>query len=42
MRRLLARWFHTAALYLMGPWGYALWLRRREDKKLRKRAKGRG
>ena len=42
MRRLAARWFHTAALYLMGPWGCALWLRRREVRRLRKRRKTRG
>lgn len=42
MKRRLASWFHTVMMYLMGPWGYALWQRRRDDRKLRKRGEDRG
>ena len=42
MKRRLASWLHNVMLFLAGPWGYALWQRRREDRKLRKRDKGRG
>ena len=37
MKWYLASWFHNVMKYLLGPWGYVLWLRRREDRKLRKR-----